>query len=403
MSDRMRSLVLITFCLTMALGLAPAKAQNPFAVKRMVNASIISNYDVSQRVRLLRAFGVRAPDMETLALEQLTEDRLKLEAAAARGIALQDDGVETGIAAFAEQRSMSPNGLKARVRNAGVSDEAFEHFITASLLWRGVVQSRFRSRAQPSEADLQNVLNFAASGIQESVLLREIAIPFAERGNEGASRLADRIIRDVAGGASFAGFARQVSRTATAQNGGMLGWRPANRLPPLIAGPVLALSPGEVSAPIEIPAGIILIQLVDIREEPAEARGDILASYIRIDVPTSDPDEAIGLLSRDAENCIEAEGPASKFGGLSGRYGPDPISQIPTEIAMVLSGLDANEVGTTRPTENGLTLVMLCNRTVTTDPEEIEALRNQIFGQRMTAYANGYLQELLSDAIIIDK
>ena len=65
-----------------------SQAQNPFAVKRIVDTSIITNYDISQRVRLLRAFGFRGPDPETLALSQLTEDRLKISAAERNGIGI---------------------------------------------------------------------------------------------------------------------------------------------------------------------------------------------------------------------------------------------------------------------------------------------------------------------------
>ena len=392
------------FALTVCFGIpSSSHAQNPFAVKRIVDTSIITNYDISQRVRLLRAFGFRGPDPEALALSQLTEDKLKIAAAERNGIGLSEDGYEIGFADFAEQRGASPGGLLARMRNSGVSDEAFRDFMTAGLLWRGVVQSRFRARAQPSETDVQNALNFGASGVQESVLIREIAIPFAERGQDGARRLAERIARDVGNGSSFAAFARQYSRTPTAARGGLLGWRPANQLPPVIASAVLALSPGEVSAPIEVPAGIILLQLADIREEDATTSTDILASYVRIDVPSSDAANAAEALRDEAETCIEADGVATEAGGASGRYGPDLIADIPVDIAMVLAGLDASEVGATAPNENGVSVIMLCNRTVTTDPEQIEALQNQIFSQRMAAYANGYLQELLSDAVIIDK
>ncbi len=380
-----------------------AFAQNPYAIKRIVNSSIITNYDVSQRVKLLRGFGVRVPEIQDLAIQQLTEDKLKVAAAAANGVGLQEGGYELGLDDYAKQRNTTAAGLQARMRNSGVSDDAFREFVTSGLLWRGVIRSRFTSRAQPSEIDIQNALNFGASGIQESILLREIAIPFAERGTEGARRLAERIANDVANGASFAALARRYSRTPTAAQGGLVGWRPVNQLPPVIASAVLALSPGEVGAPIEVPAGIILMQLADIREDAAGAGADILIGYARVDMNTQNAAEAVAEIRGEAETCIDIDGLLADAGGASGRYGPSPVSEIPVEIAMVLAGLDANEVGATQPTDAGVSVIMLCNRTVTTEPEQIEALQNQIFAQRMSAYANGYLQELLADAVIIDK
>jgi len=139
--------------------------------------------------------------------------------------------------------------------------------VRSGVLWRDLVGIRFRSRATPSPADLENILNYAASARQESVFIREIAIPFAERGNEGARNLANRIIRDVRNGASFAGFAR----------------------------------------PIEIPAGIILIQLVDIREEAVATDASMTISYTRLDVPI-DENGSIEETQANAAALIEELG-----------------------------------------------------------------------------------------------
>jgi len=48
-------------------------------------------------------------------------------------------------------------------------------------------------------------------------------------------------------------------------------------------------------------------------------------------------------------------------------------------------------------------VITLCNRSATNDPEAIENLQNQVFNQRMNNYASSYIQELLADAIIVDK
>ena len=384
-------------------------AQGPFSVVRLVNDAPITRYDLDQRKALLQALGAQADGLDQIAMQQLTEDRLKQQAANAIGMSLQEDAFEDALIQFAEQRQTSPSGLRQRTQRAGVAPETLDEFVTIGVLWRDLVSIRFRSRAQPTEADLENILNFAASAQQESVFIREIAIPFAERGQQGARDLAAQIIRDVQGGANFASLARQYSRTPTASEGGAVGWTPSSRLPPLFAGQILSISPGEVTSPIEVPAGIIVLQLVDIREDPIAPETSMTVSYTRLDVPLSgaatldDVRVDALVLAESLEGCSAAEGRFEEFGPASGRYGPETISDLAPELALAIAGLDAGESAVLQPSDAGVSVITLCNRAATSDPEAIENLERQVFNQRMNNYATSYIQELRADAIIVDK
>lgn len=398
-SDIMARLLILITCL---VGLwAPASAQNPYAAARVVNDRIISNWDVDQRVRLYRAFGFTPSQPRELALEELTQDKLKLQAADSIGASVTDEGLDDAIAQYAAQRQMSVGGMRARLNTAGVAEETFNEFLRTSLLWRAVIDARFRRRAAPSEEDLRSTLELAASSPTESVFLREIAIPFAERGQQGARDLADRIIRQVRGGANFSALAREFSRSRTAQAGGSIGWTSTATLPAQMATEVLTLTPGEVTGKIEIPAGIIVLQVVDIREE-TNLRPDAFVTYVRYDLPPADTGALATLLEQATEfqSCLDAELAAEGFGGQSGLVGPLPAASLSGEIAMTIATLDAGETGAAMLTAEAQSVIYLCSRGVDIDPEATEALRVQIFNQRMNAYAAGYLQELLADAVV---
>lgn len=387
-----------------ALGLmaSGAVAQNPFAAARTVNAQIISNWDVDQRVRLYRAFGFRPPDPMLLALEELTQDRLKRQAAQDIGASVTEEGFEDALEQYAAQRQMSVGGLQSRLRDAGVAKETFDEFLRISILWRAVVEARFARRSAPSDEDLEATLSFAASNPTESVFLREIAIPFAERGQEGARQLAERIIRDVRGGANFAAIARQVSRTPTAQRGGAIGWTPAAGLPPQIGSEVLALEPGDITGQIEVPAGILILQLVDIRED-ASGRSDATVTYVSFPLPPGQEAADTALSAADEfETCLDAELAAEEFGDGGGLVGPVPANALSEAVSLTLASLDPGEAGLTMVPDGGQAMIHLCARGVEIDPEASEALRSQIFNQRMNSYAAGYLQELLADAVVED-
>ena len=58
----------------------PAVAANPYAPALTVNDGVITNYDIEQRIKLLDALGANG-DLRKLAVQQLTEDRVKVQAA----------------------------------------------------------------------------------------------------------------------------------------------------------------------------------------------------------------------------------------------------------------------------------------------------------------------------------
>jgi peptidyl-prolyl cis-trans isomerase SurA len=290
-----------------------AAAQNPFSPALTVNDSAITHYDVAQRVLLLEALGARG-DLRALAVEQLTEDRIKVQAARALEIELPEGALFVGIEEFATQRGLTVDDVFQVLAAREIDRRTMDDFVEAGLLWREVVQSRFRQKAMPSELDLDAALAIEANAPVEVVEMSEIALPFAERGEEATLALAERLSRDLGRGGGFAAAARQYSRAATAAQGGRMQPVPAAALPPAIRSQVLLLSPGGVTRPIPISGGVAILRLDAIRQEPPGARA--------VDVP---------------------------------------------------------------------------------DEEIRNALREQIFAQRITSFGQGYLQELLRDALIVER
>ena len=59
---------------------APVQAANPYAPAFTVNSSVVTDYDIGQRMKLLDALGATG-DLRKIAIQQLTEDRVKVQAA----------------------------------------------------------------------------------------------------------------------------------------------------------------------------------------------------------------------------------------------------------------------------------------------------------------------------------
>lgn len=302
----------ITVVLTLLAG--PVLAQNPFSPAITVNNGVITNYDITQRVLLLDALGASG-DVRGLAIEQLTEDRVKTQAADELGIELPEGAIAAGIDEFATARGLSPEDVQRVLEARDIDPQTMEDFVESGLLWREVVNQRFRARAMPSEADLDAALEQARTTPEEMLTLAEIALPFAERGEEATEALADRLYREIAAGANFAAVAREYSRSSSAAEGGVLEPLPAARLPPAFRTQVLLLRPGQVTRPIPISGGIAIVKLVSVSQV---------------------------------------------------RPGPERIAALEA-------------------------------------PEAREQMRQQLFTERITAFGQGYVQELLGDALIEER
>ena len=82
----------------------PSLAQNVYAPAVTVNNAVVTGYDVEQRVLLLDALGAPDVNRRELAVQQLTEDRVKLQAAESMGIELPEGAIEAGLQEFAAGR-----------------------------------------------------------------------------------------------------------------------------------------------------------------------------------------------------------------------------------------------------------------------------------------------------------
>jgi len=392
---------------------APGLAQNFYKPVYTVNGQVVSEYDIGQRVRILKTFGgAGETSLRTTAVEQLIDDRLRETAARELGLVLDDDEIAAGAEEFSQNRGVSQQQMLARLRGNRVFKESFFDLVKAQLLWRKVVQRRFRARATPSEADLDSALNIAASSAREQVLLSEILLANAERGEAGTMALAQRLSRQLNNGGNFGAAARKYSRGGSARRGGRVGWTPVENLPPAVAGQVLALLPGEVTAPIPFPAGVAILKVTDIREDNASVDKDVFVSWARLVVPLAQNASQSAVdaaqnkaddISGDIDDCVSMSALISEFGDGSGREGPIELGKVPKDVGMILARLDPREVSTDLRDARGISIIMLCNRSVEVDPEARETLRNRLFGQRIEAFARGYLQELRADAVIIEQ
>ncbi|MEO0693450.1 MAG: peptidylprolyl isomerase, partial [Pseudomonadota bacterium] len=86
--------LLAVFLTVAALG-APAMAQSPFSPAIRVNDAAITNFELTQRARLLSVLGATS-GVNQLARDRLIEERLQQQAAQQLGITATEEEVDVG-------------------------------------------------------------------------------------------------------------------------------------------------------------------------------------------------------------------------------------------------------------------------------------------------------------------
>ncbi len=410
----MPHLRLLTATLCVAIGALAAPAVtaqgNMFAPAVHVNDRVITQFEVDQRARFYEV--LRAPgDPAELAMEALINERLQLDAASRAGVTADEAAIEAGIAEFAGRANLEPDRFLAELGKAGIAPETVTDFITAGVLWRGVVRDKFGPRAQVSEAEIDRAIEIAArsgegaSGVR--VLLSEIFLPTNSPEAAAAAQARAAEIARIDTPEAFAAAARRYSAAPSRDRGGRQDWLALGKLPPAIRSQILGSAPGSVIGPVEVPNAIAFFQLRAIEETGTPSEEVAAIEFARFFIPGGRTREALAEAARieaRVDTCDDLYGIAKGLPPERLMRDTQPTDQIAGDIALELARLDAGEVSTNLTTGDGQALVflMMCGRTMALAEElDREEIRKRLVNQRLGSYASGYLSELRADAFIV--
>lgn len=387
---------------------AVAQAQTAFAPAAVVNDDPITYYEIEQRARLL-ALGANTPagpELNSAALEQLIDDRLRMQAAEQAQVAASPSAISAAADELAGRQGISRDQFIEQIARGGVTEDTLIDLLRPQVAWRQLINGRFASRATPGDAEIDQEVLLASAGRTQSFRLSEIAIPAPEGRESQAEAIAQRVARELAAGASFASLAQRYSRSPSASNGGDVGWIPESRLPPDLAQAIGALQPGQVTQPIKVPGGVSFFKLENQRSEAPPWAQPAAVSMVRIALPLSE--------NASAEEIAEAREQASELAGgtrsctglpdlgdaLSEQVTTRPLTELPTNVQAAVQLLLPNQASRPVRSAGSMDVFVMCERSGGADAEARQQLSEQIRNTRLSRFSQGFLQELRRDAVI---
>ena len=417
-----RALGTALVCLAAALATTTPPAWSQQRIAAVVNDEVVTLQDLNDRLALvLFTSGVQdnqearqrlAPQV----LRGLVEEALQLQEARRLNVNVSDQEIEQALANIAQRNNMDAEGLRRLLGGGGINLATLLAQIRSQIAWVKVVNQQVRPRVNVTVDQLDLAVQEARlNERQPEFLLSEIVLPVDNPAQEDAVAAdARRLIQTVQEGGSFESLARQVSASASAEQGGDLGWVRSAVIPPELFAALDQLQPGEVSEPIRSPVGYHVFWLRDTRlsapQVDAGAAGvevqlsQILFPYDEAASQASAPrlrQEAASLRSElvdcTAMNRIAAE----RQTPASGDLGWIRIGDMPPEFAQALADLPVGQVSAPLQGPAGVHLVMVCDRrgAVQSAPQRDE-IAERLENEQVDRLARRYLRDLRKQAFV---
>jgi peptidyl-prolyl cis-trans isomerase SurA len=253
------------------------------SIVAVVNEDVITRYELEDRVRevvsQLKKQDTPLPATDVLErqiLERMITDMLEQQYAGENGVRVDDTQLNLAITRIAQQNKFaSAADFRAKLETEGVDYRKFREEIRSEIISTRLREREVESKVVISESEVDNYLaNKARIGsVGEEFHLAHILVVVPEQASaekiQAARERADQALSKLQGGADFAQVAAGVSDAKDALQGGDLGWRSGDSIPPLFMNELQNMKPGQTSAVLRSPSGFHILKLVEKRSSNA--------------------------------------------------------------------------------------------------------------------------------------
>lgn len=203
-------------------------------------------------------------------VERLVDEELQGREAAKNDITVSGDEIQSALERVAKQNDVSVGQLFDEAEKNGLSPGDYRQEIRRQLLDAKMLNLRIQGRMRIGEDDMRSAYRRIQQEERRRLEFRAAWIRFqihAGGGSAGVARTRDTAAQVAArarAGADFAELASTYSSDpATRDSGGLLAPMRPGELPQDIDAALLAMEPGEVSAPLRLGDAWLVIKLVE--------------------------------------------------------------------------------------------------------------------------------------------
>ncbi len=395
----------------MAGGVQVARAESIAAV---VNADIITTTDLRDRAEMLLKSSGKPANAQMVervqgqVLEGLVAEMVQTQEARRQGVAVTDQEVQDGFAKIAAGNNFSIDQFKGILAKQGIRQSSIERQIKAQIGWGKVIQKVLRPRVIVGESEIAAERSrLVGSAGKKEYLAAEIFLPVSSNADDAKVRaLAQTLAQQIRGGKPFPQIARENSQSASAAQGGVIGWVQEGQLEGALDRALPGVGKDKVSEPIRGEDGYYLLFVREIRSLNMASADDAVLGLRELAIDTR------GL--RDAQARAEAEAIAKDLTGcmdITKKAASDKRYKL-AERQVAINELTESEkkllgnfdIGRATPPQYGTNVAvisMVCSRSDPKGPMADDTMIERKIGlQRLDMLQKRYLRDLIAAAYI---
>ena len=403
---------------------AAASASQPLdRIVAVANDDVILQSELNDAVRSVQQQYASHPDqlppmnvLQKQVLDRLILMRLQIQKAQDQGVHVSDADVDQAVAGVAQQNKLTPEQLRTAVEQNGGDFAQFRQQLGDQITVQRLHDSVVRDAVSVTDSEIDNLLSSPTYKAGEVHLAHiQVSIPSgADAAAIQASQAkAEQALAAIKGGMDFNAAAIRYSDAADALDGGDLGWRRLDEMPPAFADTIETMKPGDVSAALRGPTGFHILKLIGQREPSRQMVTEFHARQIVISpselvTPAQAQQKAQDLYNRivnkheDFATLAKEESKDPTTAAAGGDMGWFQQNQWGTIIANKLAEPKDNEVSQPFQSQAGWHILQRLGSRQSDQTDEIarDQARQSIGNRKAEQAYDDFLRDLRSNAYV---
>jgi peptidyl-prolyl cis-trans isomerase SurA len=123
----------------------------------VANGSPITAYDIEQRTKLIASSSHKSPSRQEV-IQDLIDDRLKIDKAKTYGLIVSDDEVKQAFSNMAARQHITPEQFEQVLKRANLGADTIKARIRAELTWGQLVRGKYSTSLEVAEPDIAQAM-----------------------------------------------------------------------------------------------------------------------------------------------------------------------------------------------------------------------------------------------------
>lgn len=239
----------------------------------VVNDEVVTERELAARVdfalRQLRQQGTQPPPREVLErqlLERTINDRVQMQHARDIGLRIDDAELDRALLRIAEQNKLSLPQLREVLAKDNVPFDKFREDIRKEITVARLREREVAQKVVVTDSEIDNFIQTQQSQPgRDEFNVSHILVAVPENASpeqlQARRERAGQALDQIKGGADFRQVAAAFSDGPEALQGGVIGWREADRLPALFVEALRQMQAGQLSELLRSPNGFHILRL----------------------------------------------------------------------------------------------------------------------------------------------